>query len=114
MVFASSNFRESDYLPEYQYDKEPNREWLSNFVNFLIPEEFKVYIQVKVDQKVRFNRKSEFEDLFMKSKVVSTMKGKSHFLTRNRRQNLNQKIIENLEEVKINNDSKADSLNKHR
>ena len=50
MVFAASNFRESDYLHEYQYEKEPNRKWISNFVNILILEEFKVYIRVNVYQ----------------------------------------------------------------
>ena len=48
----------------------------------------------------------------MKSKAVSTMKGKIHFLTKNPRQNKNQQIIENSEEEKRNNESKADSLYK--
>ena len=119
--FAASNFRINDYLPEYQYDKEPNREWLCNVVNSLIPEEFKAYIQVKVDQRKQdliesqnlgIKVKPEFENLFIKSKTVSTMMGKSHFLTRNPRQNKSMQIIENLEEEKRNNDSKADSLYK--
>ena len=54
----------------------------------------KAYIQVKVDQRKQdliesqnlgIKVKPEFEDLFMNSKAVSTMKGKSHFLTRNPR-----------------------------
>ena len=121
MRFAASNFRISEYLPEYQYEKEPNREWLCNVVNYLIPEEFKAYIQVKIDQRKQdliesqnlgIKVKPEFEDLFMKSNAVSAIKGKSHFLTRNPKQNKNQQIIENLEEEKRNNDLKADSLYK--
>ena len=47
--FTASNFRRSEYLPEYQFIKEPNHEWLYNFSNFPIPDEFEAYIKVKVD-----------------------------------------------------------------
>ena len=86
--FASSKVNIKDYLPDYKYIKEPNREWLCNVINSLIQEEFHEFIQEKVDkrrkeliksQNLGIAIKPEFEALFANSNAVSTMKGKSHF-----------------------------------
>ena len=40
LKFAASKTNINKYLPEYDYPKEPNREWVCNIVNSLISEEF--------------------------------------------------------------------------
>ena len=49
--FASSKISIKDYLPDYQYKKDPNREWLCNIINSLIQEDFHEFIQQKVDKR---------------------------------------------------------------
>ena len=52
--FASSKVNIDRYLPDYEYSKEPNREWLCSIINSLIAEEFQEFIQIKIN-----NRKHE-------------------------------------------------------
>ena len=79
------------YLPEYEYQKEPNRDWLWNIVNTLIHQEFQEYIQDKVGKRESQLIKAknlkvwvtpEIADIIQRSKAVSTSKGKFHFLLR--------------------------------
>ena len=42
--FAKTKIDINSYLPDNEYLKEPNREWLWNVVNSLIPNEFQKYI----------------------------------------------------------------------
>ena len=37
----------NNYIPDYKYWKEPNREWLWNAINILIPEEFQSFYFTK-------------------------------------------------------------------
>ena len=119
--FASSKVNIKDYLPDYQYIKEPNREWLCNVINSLIQEEFHEFIQEKVDkrreeliksQNLGITIKPEFEALFANSNAVSTMKGKSHFLTRMPKTNKDHQKIMKLEEEIKDNYSKEKELNR--
>ena len=108
-------------MPEYQYCKEPNREWFCNVINTLISKEFHEFIQEKTDirrdeliesQNLGIRVKPEFTELFAKSKAVSTIKGKSHFLTRMPKVNKDhQRIMQLEEEIKVS-DSKERALNK--
>ena len=41
LSFANSKINIATYLPDYDYNKEPNRVWLWNLVNSLLHEEFK-------------------------------------------------------------------------
>ena len=41
LKFAQLHINIYDYIPKYNYDKDPNREWKCNIVNSLIPSEFK-------------------------------------------------------------------------
>ena len=43
--FASSKVNIKDYLSDYKYKKEPNRDWICNVINSLIQEEFHECIQ---------------------------------------------------------------------
>ena len=76
------------YIPDYDYQKEPNRELFVNLVNTLLEEEFKEFIRAKLrarETKVIKNRnlgitaKDEFIEIFKHSKSVSTSKGKRIF-----------------------------------
>ena len=121
LKFASLKINIEDYLPEYQYCKEPNREWLCNVINTLILKEFHEFIQEKIDirrdeliesQSLGIRVNPEFAELFAKSKAVSTMKGKSHFLTRMPKVNKDLQRIMQLEEEIKESDSKERALNK--
>ena len=90
--FAKTKIDINSYLPDYEYLKEPNREWLWNVVNSLIPNEFQKYIKIWEEKRreellqssnLAIRVKPEFLDIFKSSQSVSTIKGKPHFLTRN-------------------------------
>ena len=109
LSFSSSKINIEDYLPDYDYNKEPNRVWLCNIVNSLIEDEFKTYIAKKIKQRKQdlvhsqnlfLTVKPEILNLFKNSQSVSLEKGKSHFLTRIPKITSDQKLIEKLEEEK--------------
>ena len=77
-------------MPDYDYLKDPNREWLYNIINTIIPDKFQNYVQTKVEerrqqlidtQNLRISAQPEFINIFKSSQSISTVKGKSHFLT---------------------------------
>ena len=91
LSFAEEKISIAQYFPEYEYAKEPSREWLWNVVNSLIPKEFKVFVDEQVilrkesivkNQNLHITAKNEFVEIFKASKAVSLEKGKSHFLAR--------------------------------
>ena len=91
LKFASTKINIADYMPEYEYSKEPNREWVCNVVNTLLSDDFKEFIDQIVNerkqslidsQNFRITAKPEFIQLFKESKSVSLKKGRSHFLSR--------------------------------
>ena len=57
--FAKSKNEINKFLPDYCYSKEPNREWLWNVINALIPEEFQDLIKIKVEKRNREIVKSQ-------------------------------------------------------
>ena len=79
------------YLPTYDYDKYPNRDWLCNLLNSLEHPKFQKLItdSLKDREKMLMLRKKmnvvaipEIRNIFIKSQNVSLSKGKSHFLLR--------------------------------
>ena len=107
--FAQRNIHIDKYLPDYEYSKENNREWVWNIVNTIIPEKFKRFIDQKVEERKQQIIKSqnlgisvnpEFMSIFKSSNSVSFVKGKSHFLARLPRPSKEQKNIQELEEEK--------------
>ena len=106
-------------MPEYSYNKEPNREWLCNMINTLITDEFQEFIKMKVEkrnkeiissQNLGIKATSEFVEIFKRSQSISTTNGKSHFLARNPKITKEQQKIITLEEEKKELDSKASIL----
>ena len=49
--FANRNIHIERFLPEYDYLKDPNREWLCNIVNTIIPDKFQKYIDLKIEER---------------------------------------------------------------
>ena len=83
------------YIPYYAYKKEPNREKPWNIINTLAKDEFKEYIDEKVEsrklelinyQNLGVRAKPEFIHLFEHSQSVSTMKGNPIFLLDDQKQ----------------------------
>ena len=77
-----------EYLPEYDYSKEHNRDWLWNLINSLNQKEFQKFIDIKTEKKrksiihsqnMQITVKKEFIDIFKTSKAVSLHNGKVTF-----------------------------------
>ena len=121
--YASTKVNIEKYLPDYEYAKDPNREWLCNIINTLMREEFHKFIQEKINKRKQELIKSqnlgvkaipEFVNIFRRFQAVSTMKGKSHFIVRIPKENKDKNIVKKFEEKeeKSQNESKIKSLNK--
>ena len=89
--FAKQNIEIESYLSDYDYYKVPQREWLCNIINTLIPEKFDEFVSwgfhkrenKLINQKgLKVNVLSQFVDIFSQSKNVSIFNGRSHFLLR--------------------------------
>ena len=122
LKFAESEFEINDFLPTYDYNKEPNRVWLCNLINTLIPEKFKEFINLKIkkrnqelieSQNLGIHVKSEFIDIFNNSQSISTMKGKSHFLARAPKKKKHQLKVEKVEEERKEAFSKVEELKRN-
>ena len=107
--FAESEFEIHDFLPKYDYNKEPNREWLCNLINSLISDKFKEFINIEIkrrnkelitNQNLGISARPEFIEIFRNSQSISTMKGKSHFLVRTPKPTKAQVKMNKLEEEK--------------
>ena len=89
LKFGEENSNIKDYLPEYEYQKQPNRQWLCNILNTLLRDKFADFVKEKIRDRVKhavrqksLNVKAlpEFFDIFRKSNNISLQKGRSHFL----------------------------------
>ena len=94
LKFGRLNGVIDDYLPEYEYKKLPNREWLWNVLNTLLGESFKSFVQTKIKERTKhvvtmkkLNVKAlpEFIDIFKKSQSVSVQNGRTHYLIKSTR-----------------------------
>ena len=47
LKFAASKLNIKKYLPDYEYNKESNKEWICNLLNTLIDEDFQYFIKEK-------------------------------------------------------------------
>ena len=121
MRFAASKVNIKSYLPDYDYCKEPNREWLCNVINTLAMDEFQSFINIKIEnrrqemvknQNLGVKVRPEFIHIFQKSHAVFTMKGKSHFLVRVPKVRKDQQKIAELIEEKKESDSDVRTLSK--
>ena len=51
--FARTKVKIDEFLPEYSYTKEPNREWLCNVINTLITYYFKKLLKLTFRREIR-------------------------------------------------------------
>ena len=96
-------------MPDYDYLKDPNREWLCNIINTIIPDKFLNYVQTKIEerrqqlidtQNLGISVQPKFINIFKSSQSISIVNGKSHFLTRLPKPTKDQMRIQKLEEEK--------------
>ena len=120
MKFARSKIKIDDYLPEFEYNKEPNRQWLCNVVNSLIPEDFQNFIDEQVNlrrqfllrhQNLKMTVHPEFVNIFKSSKAISFEKGKSHYLARFPKKSVYQTKYESIVEEKKELEKQASEQN---
>ena len=127
LLFAKSKIDIERYLPDYEYSKEPNREWLCNFVNSLLHDDFTHFVDARVQQRRRtmlqnqnmcISAKKEFVEIFKSSKSLSLEQRKSYFLARAPKVNKYLSKIDKMEKERNEDDQlqlklrgKIDSLN---
>ena len=89
LEFARNNTNIDEFLPDFNYQKLPNREWLWNLLNTILGEQFREFIQSKQQERTEYITEKkemkvralpEFIKLIKDSKSISTQKGRSHFL----------------------------------
>ena len=119
--FAESEFDIDKFLPEYDYDKVPNRTWLCNLINTIIPEKLNMLVDKKIkernqkliaSQNLMINAKEEFISIFKNSQSISSLKGKSQYLVRAPKKTKDQLVIQNLVEENKEVMSKVSKLKK--
>ena len=88
---AKENTSIESYLPSYDYEKYPNRDWLWNILNTIAYDKFQKLIKdtlkdrekmIVMKSRMKVEAIPEIINIFAKSQNVSVSKGKSHFLMR--------------------------------
>ena len=115
LSFAKDNSEIDSYLPSYDYNKFPNRDWLCNVINTIANRKFSDYIMAAMDKREKLiimNRGLQVEavpeivSIFSRSKNVSLMNGRTYFLLRKKRnpwkRSLLDREMEEAEETKEN------------
>ena len=113
--FAKENTDIESYLPNYDYDKFPNRDWLCNIINTIANKTFSSFISEAMDKREKMlimNRGLKVEaipeivSIFSRSKNVSVMNGRTHFLLRkgkhHGKKSLQDREMQDAEEAKEN------------
>ena len=89
LQFARNHVQIDDYIPSYEYSKNPNRDWICNIINTACQAEFQKFIEQKIFERSKhvITKKSmnvkvlqEFCNIFESVKNISTEKRHSHFL----------------------------------
>ena len=89
LEFAKTQIEIDMYIPDYEYDKTPDRSWIWNVINTLWQDKFRKFIDDKISERVKhsINMKSlnikalpEFINILKSSKNISTDNGRFHFL----------------------------------
>ena len=89
LQFATDHFEVDEYIPNYEYSRHPNRNWIWIIINTACQEEFKQFIDEKISELVKYvvSKRSmnvkilpEFVNIFESAKSISTERGRTHFL----------------------------------
>ena len=54
LEFARNNTNIDEFLPDFNYQKLPNREWLWNLLNTILGERFREFIQSKQQERTEY------------------------------------------------------------
>ena len=121
--FAKEYTDIESYLPNYNYDKFPNRDWLCNVINTISNKEFSSFISgamEKRDKLIIMNRGLKVEaipeivSVFSRSKNVSVMNGRTHFLMRKEKhrskKSYQDRVMNDAEETKENISNLTDKI----
>ena len=93
LYYVINNTNINEYLPEYSYDKLPNREWLCNGVNIVSGVLFKAFIQtalnsreksILINKGLNVTDVPEIVQIFANFKNVSYSKGRTYYLMEER------------------------------
>ena len=115
IILQKENTDIESYLPNYDYDKFSNRDWLCNIINTIANKKFCSFISEAMDKWEKMwimNRGLKVEaipeivSIFSYSKNVSVMNGRTHFLIRKGRHHgkkfLQDREMQDAEEEKEN------------
>ena len=113
--FAKENIDIESYLPNYNYEKFPNRDWLCNVINTITNKEFSSFIlgaMEKREKLIIMNRGLKVEaipeifSIFSRSKNVLVMNGRTHFLMKKEKhhskRSYQDRVMNDAEETKEN------------
>ena len=88
LCFIKQNIDIEIYLLDYDYDKEPQREWFCNIISTFLPEKFDEFLSWALHKRekkfinqrgLKVNVYPQFVNIFSKSKNVSIFIGRSLF-----------------------------------
>ena len=88
LEFSKTQIYIDIYIPDYEYDKTPDRSWIWNVINTLWQDKFRKFIDDKISERVKhtINMKSlnikdlpKFINILKSPKNISTDNGRSHF-----------------------------------
>ena len=91
LKFAKTKVDINLFLPDYEYQKYPNRQWLWNVLNTVLGDDFKKFVNEKIQERVkhviwqkRMTVKAlpEFIAIFKNSKNISVHNGRTNHLLR--------------------------------
>ena len=89
--FAASHVDIKSCMPEYEYNKDPQREWICNIANTLLKDKFKEFVSKSMkarEKKLILNKRlnvvalPQFVKMFAASNNVSVFRGRTHYLMR--------------------------------
>ena len=74
LEFVKTQIEIDMYIPDYEYDKTPNRSWIWNVINSLWRDKFSKFIDDKISERVKhtINMKSLNIRLFLNSSIYSS------------------------------------------
>ena len=87
--YSINNTNIKEYLPEYSFDKLPNREWLCGVVNTISGASFKAFIHtvlnnreksILINKSLNVTAIPEIVQIFANFKYVSYSKGRTYYL----------------------------------
>ena len=123
LTFGKNNTNIKEYLPAYNYNKLPNREWLWNMINSITETKFKNFVnsamlnrekEMIIRKDLNVSAIPEIVKIFKTSNNVSYTNGRTHFLMRTknflRKRKYFEMEVDGVEETKQINNSLQEKI----